>query len=105
MAFACPNWEENVVEINTDSVFVIGEENAVALREKAKQMLVKYEMLFEEEVFPKCYFRDVNNYIIYDKDGKYIDGRGLDWSDMVNKLHEPAVLDTMIRNLNTPSIS
>jgi hypothetical protein len=62
-------------------------------------------MLFEEEVFPKCYFRDVNNYIIYDKDGKYIDGRGLDWSDMVNKLHEPAVLDTMIRNLNTPSIS
>ena len=47
----------------------------------------------------------MNNYIIYDKDGKYIDGRGLDWSDMVNKLHEPAVLDTMIRNLNTPSIS
>ncbi|MBQ2437108.1 MAG: hypothetical protein II265_03355 [Clostridia bacterium] len=105
MAFACPNWEDNVVEINTDSVFVIGENNAVALRKKAEQMLVKYEMLFEEEVFPKCYFRDVNNYIIYDKDGKYIDGRGLDWSDMVNKLHEPAVLDTMIRNLNTPSVS
>ena len=47
MAFACPNWEDNVVEINTDSVFVIGEDNAVALRKKAEQMLVKYEMLFE----------------------------------------------------------
>lgn len=99
MAFACPNWEENVVEINTDSVFVTGEENAKAMRKKAEQMLVKYEMLFEEEYIPRAYFRDVNNYVMYDKDGKYVDGRGLDWSDMVNKLHEPAVIDTLVRNL------
>ena len=104
MAFACPNWEENVVEINTDSVFVTGEENVKVLRKKAEQMLLKYEMLFEEEYFDSAYFRDVNNYIIYDKDGKYVDGRGLDFSDMVNKLHEPAVIDTMIRNLNASDI-
>jgi hypothetical protein len=104
MAFACPNWEENVVEINTDSVFVIGEDNVKVLRNKAEQMLVKYEMLFEEEYFDKAYFRDVNNYVIYDKDGKYIDGRGLDWSDMVNKLHEPAVIDSLVRNLLVDSL-
>ena len=61
-------------------------------------------MLFEEEHFDSAYFRDVNNYIIYDKDGKYVDGRGLDFSDMVNKLHEPAVINTMIDNLNTPDV-
>jgi hypothetical protein len=104
MAFSCPNWEENVVEINTDSVFVIGEDNVKVLRKKAEQMLVKYEMLFEEEYFDKAYFRDVNNYVIYDKDGKYIDGRGLDWSDMVNKLHEPAVIDSLVRNLLVDSL-
>ena len=105
MAFACPNWENHVVEINTDSVFVIGEENAKVLRKKGEQMLVKYEMLFEEEFFAKAYFRDVNNYVIYDENGKYLDGRGLDWSDMVNKLHEPAVIDSLVSNLLVDDIT
>ena len=98
LALACPNWDD-VIEINTDSVFVVGEENAKALREKCEQMLVKYDMLFEEEYMDMAYFRDVNNYGIYDKEGNLLDGRGLDYSDAINKNHEIAVIKEMFKNL------
>ena len=90
---------DDVIEINTDSVFVVGEENAKALREKCAQMLVKYDMLFEEEYMDMAYFRDVNNYGIYDKEGNLLDGRGLDYSDAINKNHEIAVIKEMFKNL------
>ena len=102
-ALACPNWED-VIEINTDSVFVRGEENARALRSKCEQMLHKYDMLFEEEFIEKAYFRDVNNYGIYDKDGNLLDGRGLDYSDAINKNHEKAVVYELFRNLVKPTL-
>lgn len=102
-ALACPNWED-VIEINTDSVFVRGEENAKALRIKCDQMLHKYDMLLEEELIEKAYFRDVNNYGIYDKDGNLLDGRGLDYSDAINKNHEKAVVYELFRNLVKPTL-
>lgn len=102
-ALACPNWED-VIEINTDSVFVRGEENAKALRIKCEQMLHKYDMLFEEEFIEKAYFRDVNNYGIYDKEGNLLDGRGLDYSDAINKNHEKAVVYELFRNLVKPTL-
>lgn len=102
-ALACPNWED-VIEINTDSVFVRGEENAKALRIKCEQMLHKYDMLFEEEFIEKAYFRDVNNYGIYDKDDNLLDGRGLDYSDAINKNHEKAVVYELFRNLVKPTL-
>ena len=103
LALACPNWDD-VIEINTDSVFVVGEENAKILREKCKQMLVKYDMLFEEEFMDMAYFRDVNNYGIYDKEGNLLDGRGLDYSDMFNKSHEIAVIKELFRHLVKPTL-
>lgn len=103
LALACPNWDD-VVEINTDSVFVRGEENAKALRAKCEQMLKKYEMLFEEEVIERSYFRDVNNYGVYDKDGKLLDGRGLDYSDAINHNHEKAVVYELFNNLLRPEL-
>lgn len=103
LALSCPNWED-VVEINTDSVFVRGEENAIALRKKCAQMLEKYDMLFEEEVMEQAYFRDVNNYGIYDADGKLLDGRGLDYSDAINKNHEKAVVYELFHNLLLPTL-
>ena len=103
LAFACPNWDD-VIEINTDSVFVRGEENAKALRIKCDQMLKKYEMLFEEEFIERAYFRDVNNYGVYDKDGKLLDGRGLDYSDAINKNHEKAVVYELFNNLLEPEL-
>jgi len=102
-ALACPNWED-VIEINTDSVFVRGEENAKALRIKGDQMLHKYDMLLEEEFIEKAYFRDVNNYGIYDKDGNLLDGRGMDYSDAINKNHEKAVVYELFRNLVKPTL-
>ncbi len=102
-ALACPNWED-VIEINTDSVFVRGEENAKVLRIKCEQMLHKYDMLFEEEFIEKAYFRDVNNYGIYDKDGNLLDGRGVDYSDAINKNHEKAVVCELFRNLVKPTL-
>lgn len=102
-ALACPNWED-VIEINTDSVFVRGEENAKTLRIKCEQMLHKYDMLFEEEFIEKAYFRDVNNYGIYDKDGNLLDGRGVDYSDAINKNHEKAVVYELFRNLVKPTL-
>lgn len=103
LALACPNWDD-VVEINTDSVFVRGEENAKALRVKCEQMFEKYNMLFEEEVMEQAYFRDVNNYAIYDKDGKFLEGKGLDYSDAINKNHEKAVVYELFRNLVKPEL-
>jgi hypothetical protein len=103
LALACPNWDD-VVEINTDSVFVKGEENAKVLRKKSEQMLEKYDMLFEEEFIERAYFRDVNNYGVYDKDGKLLDGRGLDYSDAINKNHEKAVVYELFDNLLRPEL-
>lgn len=103
LALACPNWED-VIEINTDSVFVRGEENAKVLRAKCDQMLKKYDMLFEEEYIDTAYFRDVNNYGIYDKDGNLLDGRGNDYSDAINKNHEKAVVYELFRHLLKPTL-
>lgn len=98
LALACPDWE-SVVEINTDSVFVVGEENAAVLREKCKQMKEKYDMLFEEEVLPMAYFRDVNNYAMYDENGVIFDGRGQEYSYIAYKGHETAVNKELFKNL------
>ena len=98
LALACPDFE-SVVEINTDSVFVVGEENARVLREKCKQMKEKYDMLFEEEVIEKAYFRDVNNYAMYDADGNLLDGRGQEFSYLSYKGHETAVNKELFRHL------
>lgn len=103
LALACPNWED-VIEINTDSVFVVGEENIAVLRKKADQMLQKYDMLFEEEFMEQAYFRDVNNYGVFNKAGKLLDGRGLDYSDAINKNHEKAVVFELFRHLLLPSL-
>ena len=103
LALACPDFD-SVIEINTDSVFVVGEDNAKALRVKADQMLAKYDMLFEEEFMEQAFFRDVNNYAIYDKDGKLLDGRGLDYSDAINKNHEKAVIYELFDHLLTPDL-
>jgi hypothetical protein len=46
----------------------------------------------------------VNNYGIYDKDGKLLDGRGLDYSDAINKNHEKAVVFELFRHLLLPSL-
>ena len=62
LAFACPEFE-NLIEINTDSVFVRGEANINACRMMIQKMQEKYGLTLEEEYLPEVYIRDVNNYI------------------------------------------
>lgn len=100
MALAIPS--EDLVEVNTDSIFFEGEHNLEVARAKADELLKKYEMLFEEEVMERTYFRDVNNYAIYDENGELIDGRGDDWKDYKIKGSEKAVSSELFRNLLNP---
>lgn len=98
-AFACPELAK-LIEVNTDSVFVIGDANIDVLRNKITPKLLKdYGIVLEEEVFDMCYFRDVNNYIIYDKDGNFLDGRGAAYSDFLKKGSNRAVYINLFRNL------
>ena len=98
LALNAPDFE-NVIEVNTDSVFVVGDSNIEYAREKCKQMFDKYDMKFEEEVMDMAYFRDVNNYIIYDKDGNVVGGKGTDYADCGYKGSERAVYTELFRHL------
>lgn len=102
-ALAIPNFDD-IVEINTDSVFFVGEENLEIMRTKADEIKKKYGMLLEEEFMERAYFRDVNNYGVYTADGKLLDGRGLDYSDAINKNHEKAVVFELFNNLVKPTL-
>lgn len=91
--------EEDLIEVNTDSIFVTGTDSLEQVRKKAKQMYEKYGLLIEEETIPMAYFKDVNNYIIYDETFKPVDGRGLDYKDMMIKQSEIAVYSEVFKNL------
>ncbi len=97
-ATSCPEWE-NVIEVNTDSVFVVGEKNCEHLRLIAEKFKSKYGIVLEEEFSEMLYFRDVNNYGEYDKDGKFLVGKGLDYSDTMKKGHNLAVNNELFVNI------
>src|SRR5574344_2208921 len=97
-ATSCPEWE-NVIEVNTDSVFVVGEKNREHLRLIAEKFKSKYGIVLEEEFTEMLYFRDVNNYGEYDKDGKVLVGKGLDHSDTMKKGHNLAVNNELFVNI------
>lgn len=90
VAFACPDFER-VLEVNTDSVFVTGQDNIDACRKVTKVLSDKFNILLEEERFGQIYVRDVNNYLVYDDDGNLVDGVGSAYSDFGIKGSERAV--------------
>lgn len=103
LAFACPEFE-NLLEINTDSVFVQGEKNIEACRKMISYFHEKYGLTLEEEFIPEIYIRDVNNYIVYDKDGKMVSGKGHAYSDIYNKNSNLAVYDCLMQSLISPTV-
>lgn len=103
-ALSCPDFD-NVVEVNTDSVFVVGDANIKHLREFTKKLKAKYNIVLEEEVSPCCYFRDVNNYGVYDENEKFITGKGMAYSDTLKKGHNLAVNREMFDNLVRDKLS
>lgn len=98
VAFACPEFE-NLIEINTDSVFVQGEANINACRKMIDTVKEKYNLTLEEEFVPEIYIRDVNNYIMYDENGKITGGKGQAYSDIVNKNSNRAMYDCLFKTL------
>lgn len=68
-------WNE-VIEINTDSFAVIGDDNIERAREYVKKCLDVHKFEFEEEDFPLSYWKDVNHYVVYDKDGSIEEDKG-----------------------------
>ena len=103
LAFACPEFE-NLLEINTDSVFVQGEPNIKKCREMITYFHEKYGLTLEEEFIPEIYIRDVNNYIMYDKDGKMTGGKGHAYSDIYNKNSNLAMYDCLMCSLISPTV-
>lgn len=102
LAFACPEFE-NLIEINTDSVFVQGEKNVEACRKMITIMKEKYGLVLEEEFIPEIYIRDVNNYIMYDKDGNVSSGKGQAYSDIINKNSNRAMYNCLFKSLPRPA--
>ena len=94
LVFSLPKFED-LIEVNTDSVFVRGEENVNKCREMIKFFKDKHNLLLEEEYIEQIYIRDVNNYILYDKDGKVLKGKGIAYSDIKNKSSNIAVYNTL----------
>ena len=98
LAFACPEFE-NLLEINTDSVFVRGEANIKACRDMIGYFKDKYGLILEEEYIPEIYIRDVNNYIVYDANGNVASGKGQAYSDITNKNSNIAMYDCLFRSV------
>lgn len=98
VAFACPNFNQ-LLEVNTDSVFVTGQENIDACRRITKVLKDKFNIVLEEERFGQIYVRDVNNYLVYDDDGNLVDGVGSAYSDYGIKGSERAVYRALFSSL------
>lgn len=104
LAFSIPD-KAGLVEVNTDSVFVTGDANVAKCREMITYFHDKYGLTLEEEYIPQLYARDVNNYIVYDKDGKMVGGKGKAVSDMANKASNIAVYKQLFAALIQPAFT
>lgn len=103
LAFACPEFSK-LIEINTDSVFVVGDKNVEACRKMINVMRDRYGLVLEEEFMHEIYVRDVNNYLVYNEAGECISGKGTAYSDIVNKNSNRAMYTTLFRSLIRPTV-
>lgn len=103
LVFSLPDFE-NLIEVNTDSVFVQGEANVAKCREMITWFKETHNLILEEELVEQIYIRDVNNYILYDKDGKVLKGKGIAYSDIKNKASNVAVYTALFDSLILPKL-
>ena len=87
------------IEVNTDSVFVTGDENIEKVKAKCDEIYQRLGIVLEPDYIPMLYFRDVNNYIMYDADGDVTDGRGTAYKDAMQKRSNMAVYGELFRHL------
>lgn len=98
LVFSLPEFD-NLIEVNTDSVFVQGDANVEKCRQMIQYFKDKHNLILEEECLEQVYIRDVNNYIMYDKDGNVISGKGIAYSDIKNKTSNIAVYTALFKSL------
>ena len=101
--YACGNDFSNLVEINTDSFAVFGEEQIARAREYCNGKPHKFT--FEEDSFDDSYWKDVNNYFVYDfKDGKLVlkEAHGRVGTNLDNDHSETIVTESLAVNLRKP---
>lgn len=87
---------EDLVEINTDSFAVKGESIDRA-KDVVKEGFNGYT--FSGEFFPTSYWKDVNNYVVFNEDGTLKETHGDDSSDLKKKKNEPVVVRSLYRNV------
>lgn len=100
ICYVCGDNFANLIEANTDSFAVVGDEEIKRAQDYCSK--VQHNMTFEEEVFPISYWKDVNNYIVYNEDGGLKETHGTDSSDLVKKGNEPVVVKSLFQNLLLP---
>lgn len=93
------DWD-SLVELNTDSFAVVGEDNVKRAREYCS--VEQHHMTFEEEYFPKSYWKDVNNYVVFNEDDTIKETHGQDSSDILKKGNEPVVAKSLFQNVMLP---
>lgn len=71
-----PTRWDDVIEINTDSFAVIGDDNIERARKYVEWCLPNHKFEFEEEDFPISYWKDVNHYVVYNEDGSIKETHG-----------------------------
>lgn len=105
------NWDD-LIEINTDSFAVNGDENIKRAREYCA--MKKHGFTFEEDNFDESYWKDVNHYFVYnpnedevpesiDKQNKFVKERHGDEKTNLETLRsELIVTESLIRNVRFP---
>jgi predicted DNA-binding protein YlxM (UPF0122 family) len=95
-----------LIQSNTDGIFmkVEKEEDIEVIKEVAKEWEQRTRLELEWEVFDKIYQKDVNNYIIIDKDGKY-KSKGAYVKKLNNLDYDLPIVNTALINYFTKDIS
>ena len=99
---ACGDDFSNLIEINTDSFAVLGDEQIKRAREYCESK--PHNFMFEEDDFPESYWKDVNNYFVYKFDGmrvKLKEAHGAVGTNLSNDHSETVVTESLALNLRT----
>lgn len=92
--------EDDLVEVNTDGLMYKDDDRYTELVPRIiDNMEKRFNLLFEREQFAHIYARDVNNYVIYDSTGKWVNAKGDRYKDYMYKNHIRAVTDILFTNL------
>lgn len=101
--YACGDDFSNLIEINTDSFAVMGEEQIARARTYCDS--IPHRFMFEEDDFPESYWKDVNNYFVYKQGaaGPVLkEAHGAVGTNLSNDHNETIVTESLALNIRKP---